>query len=202
MMFLAKPPSRQAIERFAEESQRLPLSYDSVGLARGSPAGYDVDETFVTIGHGEATFERAKAALAAWKHFDLTWVEVSPPAASTEPGSVVAVLIRHLGLWSLNGCRVVYGLGDRSHGPTFGFAYGTLVNHVEQGEESFDVSLRQDTHAVVYHIRAVSRPRAILARLGYPVARVLQARFRRDSGEAMRRAVTDGGPWQTAGRDS
>ena len=191
-MFLARRPSRHAIERFVGDSQGLALSYDPVGLAHGSPAGYDVDETCVTIGHGEATFELAKAALAAWEHFDFNWVEVSPPGASIQPGSVVGVLIRHLGFWSLNGCRVLYGLGDRSHGPTFGFAYGTLVNHAEQGEEIFDVSLRPDTLEVVYRIRAVSRPRALLARLGYGVARILQARFRRDSGEAIRRAVNQG----------
>jgi uncharacterized protein (UPF0548 family) len=190
-MFLLRRPSGRAIERFLEESQRLPLSYDTVGLARGSPAGFDVDETCVAIAHGEAAFERAKGALIAWKHFDFPWVEVFPPAASIEPGGVVGVLILHLGFWSLNGCRVVYGLGDRSRGQTFGFAYGTLANHAEQGEEIFEVSMRPDTREVVYRIRAVSRPRAGLARLGYPLARVLQSRFRRDSGEAMRRAVTE-----------
>jgi uncharacterized protein (UPF0548 family) len=156
-MFLARRPSRQTIERFAEESRRLPLSYDQVGIAGASPADYDLDETIVTIGHGEASFERAKAALAAWKHFDIHWVEI------------------------------------RLHRPAFGFAYGTLVNHVEQGEEIFEVSLRPETHEVVYRIRAVSRPRAVLARLGYPAVRMFQARFRRDSGEAMRRAVNERG---------
>jgi uncharacterized protein (UPF0548 family) len=188
-VFCARRPTRQTIERFAEASRTLPLSYSEVGMAKASPAGYDVDETILTIGHGEAAFERAKAALAVWKHFDFNWVAMSPRAASIEPGTVVAVLIRHLGFWSLNGCRVVYGLGNRSVGPTFGFAYGTLSNHAERGEEIFDVSLRPDTFEVIYRIRAVSRPRAALARLGYPVVRMLQARFRRDSGEAMRRAT-------------
>ena len=192
-MFLATRPSRQAIERFIRDSQGLPLSYNQVGLAQGSSAAYDLDETSVTIGQGEAAFERAKAALAAWRHFDFNWVEVSPPAASIEPGSVVAVLVRHLGFWSLSGCRVVYALGDRALGPTFGFAYGTLVNHVEQGEEIFEVSLRPGTLEVVYRIRAASRPRAVLARLGYPIARVLQARFRKNSAQAMREAVDESG---------
>jgi uncharacterized protein (UPF0548 family) len=62
------------------------------------------------------------------------------------------------------------------------------VNHAEQGEEIFEVLLRPETYEVVYRIRAVSRPRALLARMGYPVARMFQARFRRDSAEAMRRA--------------
>jgi uncharacterized protein (UPF0548 family) len=136
-MFLTRRPSRQTIERFVDESRRLPLSYNQVGIAEAPPADYDLDEIFVTIGHGQAGFERAKAALAAWKHFDINWVETSPRAASIEPGSVVAVLIRHLGFWSLNGCRVVYGLGDRLHGPTFGFAYGNPDEPCGAGRRDF-----------------------------------------------------------------
>jgi uncharacterized protein (UPF0548 family) len=190
-MFFATRPSSQAIDRFIKDSQGLPLSYTQVGLAQGSPAGYDLDETLVTIGHGEAAFERAKAALAAWRHYEFNWVEVSPPGASVDPGSVVAVLVRHLGFWSLNGCRVLYGVGDRAVGPSFGFAYGTLTNHAEEGEEIFEVSLRPETHDVIYRIRAASRPRAALARVGYPIARVLQARFRKDSAQAMRKAADE-----------
>jgi uncharacterized protein (UPF0548 family) len=190
-MFLVTRPSRQAVERFVEASLTLPLSYGEVGMAQNSAAGFDLDETVVTIGHGGEAFGHAKAALAAWKHFDFAWVEVQPAKPSIVPGTVVAVLIRHFGFWSLNGCRVVYGLGDRSHGPTFGFAYGTLGNHAERGEEIFEVSHRADTDEVVYRIRAVSQPRAVLARVGYPVVRLLQARFRRESGAAMRRAVVE-----------
>ena len=193
-MFLVRRPSVPAIERFVEESRHLPLSYGNVGIAQTSAAGYDLDETTVTIGHGEEAFERAKAALVAWKHFDFNWVEVSPPTPSVSPGTVVAVLIRHFGFWSLNGCRVVYALGDRLHGETFGFAYGTLSNHAERGEEIFEVSHRAHSDEVVYRIRAASQPRAVLARTGYPLVRRLQAQFRRDSGDAMRRAVAHRAP--------
>ena len=172
-----------------EASRDLPLSYSPVGLASNSPAGYDVDEIVAAIGHGRDAFERARAALQAWKPFDVGWVDVFPPAAPLEPGGVVAVLVRHLGFWSLNGCRIVYRLDDRDSGTAFGFAYGTLVNHMEAGEELFEVSIRPDSGEVMYRIRAVSRPRAMLARLGYPFARTLQARFRRDSAAAMKRAV-------------
>ena len=188
-MFLIRRPSRHVVERFAEESLSLPLSYHPVGIARSLPEGYDLDETIVALGQGEAVFERAKAALVSWQHFAFDWVEVFPRAPSLAPGTIIAVLIHHLGFWSLNGGRVLYGLGDCLHGPTFGFAYGTLSNHAEQGEELFEVSLHSETAEVVYRIRAASRPRAVMARVGYPVVRVLQARFRRDSGEAIRRAV-------------
>jgi len=110
----------------------------------------------------------------AWKHFDLDWARICPEGAPIEIGTTVAVLVRHFGFWSLNGCRVLYFLGDRSHGSTFGFAYGTLANHAERGEEIFEVSLNRASQAVTYRIRAVSRPRAVLARLGYPATRMLQ----------------------------
>jgi len=101
----------------------------------------------------------------------------------------VATQIRHLGLWSLNGARVVYTVGSATDGDRFGFAYGTLANHAEAGEELFEVALDRRTDDVMYRIRATSRPRAVLARLGQPAVRVLQARFRRDSGAAMKRAM-------------
>ncbi len=82
----------------------------------------------------------------------------------------------------------MYGVADETHA-RFGFAYGTLTNHAENGEELFEVFLDTQTDDVIYRIRAVSRPQAALARMGYPVVRHLQARFRRDSAAAMRRAV-------------
>lgn len=188
-MFLTRQPSAAAIQQFLRESKTLSLSYAPVGIVSRIPAGYDADDSAVVIGSGEAGFERAKAALMSWRHFDLGWAGVHPADAPIALGSTVAVLVRHFGFWSLNGCRVLYFLGDRSHGLTFGFAYGTLTNHAEQGEEIFEVSLNQASQAVTYRIRAVSRPRAALARLGYPLVRMLQDRFRRESGEALRRAM-------------
>ncbi len=159
-MFLARRPSAAAIYKFIEASRQRPLSYSPVGIASSAPPKFDVDESAVVIGSGQAGFERAKNALAAWKHFDLGWVELHPAGASIEIGATVAMLAHHLGFWSLNGCRVVYAVGDRSRGPRFGFAYGTLDNHAELGEEIFEVSLDQASQAVTYRIRAVSRPTA------------------------------------------
>ena len=78
--------------------------------------------------------------MSEWRHFALGWVEAFPASAGIAPGTVVAVLVRHLGFWSLNGCRVVYSIaGDDPR--EAGFAYGTLTNHAESGEEIFKVSL-------------------------------------------------------------
>jgi uncharacterized protein (UPF0548 family) len=192
-VFLATRPTRQVIDRFLAQSRALPFSYGPTGLTQGTPAGYNVDELVVAIGHGQADFERARAALATWQHFDIGWVRAVPAAPAPEPGTVVAVVIRHFGFWSLNGARVVYGVGDRERGTRFGFAYGTLMNHAEAGEELFEVFVNPASDEVMYRIRAASRPRAPLTYIGYPLVRFLQAACRRDSAHAMKLAVSAGG---------
>jgi uncharacterized protein (UPF0548 family) len=192
-MFLARRPSLLAIDRFLRDSQELPLSYGPVGIVRGERARHDLDEEVVAIGRGETDFERARAALIAWKQFDIGWVEVFPRDAPVAVGTVVAVLIRHMGFWSLNGCRVVYSVGCLNDAARFGFAYGTLTNHAEAGEELFEVFIDPQTDEVMYRIRATSWPQATLARVGQPIVRVLQARFRRHSAVAMKRATRANG---------
>jgi uncharacterized protein (UPF0548 family) len=186
-MFLAHRPTPQQIERFLDASRGLPLSYAPAGLVHTGAPGFRIDEAVVRVGTGDESFLRAMTALAEWRHFELGWVELFPTRAAVVDGTVVAVAIRHFGFWSLNGCRVLYQTGDRL--TACGFAYGTLTDHAECGEEIFEVQLDPDTGEVTYRIRAVSRPRAMLARVGYPLTRMLQARFRGDSAQAVRRAV-------------
>jgi uncharacterized protein (UPF0548 family) len=193
-MFLARRPSRETIDRFLLDSQDLPLSYGPIGIVKTDTARRRLDEAIVAIGRGETDFARARAALMAWKQFDIGWIETFPRHAPVAAGTVVAVLIRHLGFWSLNGCRVVYGVGCLDDAARFGFASGTLTNHAEAGEELFEVFIDPRTDEVMYRIRATSWPRAPLARIGQPIVRALQARFRRQSAAAMKRATRLDGP--------
>jgi uncharacterized protein (UPF0548 family) len=187
-MFLLRRPSEQDIGRFLEHSRSAPLSYGPAGITRdGSPRGR-VDEQLVRIGRGTTAFERARTALTEWKHLDLGWLQLFPANAPIDAGTTVAVRIQHLGFWSLNGARVVYGVDDETQG-RFGFAYGTLANHAENGEELFEVRFDAKSGDVLYRLRAVSWPQAVLARVGYPFVRHLQARFRQDSPLAMQRAT-------------
>ncbi len=185
-MFFARRPSREAIDRFVYDSRELPLSYGPIGIVNGETPRRDLDEAIATIGRGTTDFDRARAALMGWKQFDIGWVETFPRHAAVEVGTVVAVLIQHLGFWSLNGCRVVYSVGGDGR---FGFANGTLTNHAESGEELFEVFIDPQTDDVIYRIRAASWPQATLARVGQPVVRVLQERFRDHSAAAMKRAI-------------
>ena len=188
-MFLIHRPSLEFIDRFLTDSRALPLSYAPVGISETAPPGYVLDEEVVTIGRGPADYERARAALIAWEHYAFDWVELHPPRPAIAVGTTVVLLARHLGFWSLNGCRIVRVIGDGEHDCGFGFAYGTLTNHAERGEEIFEVFMDAETGDVKYRIRAVSKARALLARFGYPVTRALQARFRCHSAEVMRRAA-------------
>lgn len=188
-VFLIHRPSAEEIQAFLATSRSLGLSYQPIGLARQSPPGYKVDEVRVEIGTGAAAFERAKAAIRDWEMFNTGFTEVFPAHASTEDGSTLAVLVRHLGFWSLNAARVVYQVREDGEEIRTGFAYGTQVEHGERGEEMFAVCFERETQRVAYWLRAASQPAAFLAKLGYPFVRHLQARFRRASCEAMVRAV-------------
>lgn len=187
-MFLLSRPDQRTIDAFVQGSRDLPLSYEPAGLARSGGSGFTCDELHVRIGTGDAAYLKAVNALREWQQFDLGWTTVFPQGAAITPGTVVAVLIRHLGFYSLNGARIVYTIGSEDTGK-FGFAYGTLTNHAERGEEIFEVRFDQRTGHVTYHLRAASRPRAFLAAAGYPVTRALQARFREHSARAMLKAV-------------
>src|SRR5436190_19695538 len=101
-MFFARRPSRETIDRFLHDSHELPLSYGPIGIVKGETPRHDLDEQIVAIGRGKTDFERSRAALMTWKQFDIGWAEMFPRQAPVAVGTVVAVLIRHLGFWSLN----------------------------------------------------------------------------------------------------
>jgi uncharacterized protein (UPF0548 family) len=167
----------------------LTFSYADVGAsAAGIPAGFDHDRQRVVIGHGDADFAAACEALRGWRQFPVSWTAIFPAAAPLAAGTSVLMLCRVLGLWWANGCRIVYTIDEAGPPRQFGFAYGTLPSHVECGEERFVVE-RDELGQVWYELAAFSRPRHWLLKLGYPLVRQFQAKFRRDSAAAMRLAV-------------
>jgi uncharacterized protein (UPF0548 family) len=165
------------------------LTYEPVGLSMMSPSGYNLDELRIKIGEGPQDFARAQHAIDAWQPLRVGWVEVHPTERSPAVGADVVVVARHLWFWSLNGCRVVKRFPESAEDRRFGFAYGTLADHAESGEELFVIELDESDGTVWYAIRAVSKPQAVLARLASPVSRRLQERFRIASAGAMAAAV-------------
>src|SRR4029079_5953134 len=139
------------------------------------------------LGTGAAAFAAACDAIRGWKMFaaPLGWGEAAGRAtANRGDGALVAHAV---GLWWLNALRIVYVTDEPRR---FGFAYGTLPGHVEQGEERFLVELTEDD-AVWYDIVAFSRPRHLLTKIGYPLVRQMQKRFGRESATALVRAVSE-----------
>lgn len=186
MPFLWKP-GHTAITSFLDEQAKLDVTYEAVGAtADRPPERYVVDRTREVVGHGVADFATARQALIKWRQFEVGWLEVWPTDAALDVGTVLAIVARSTGLWWLNACRIVYVVDEEDR---FGCAYGTLPSHAASGEERFLVE-RDAEGDVWYDVLAFSRPRHLLARLGYPLARRVQRRFGRDSTEAMRRAVS------------
>jgi uncharacterized protein (UPF0548 family) len=189
-MFLLQQPSDQQIRSFISAQQQSQFSYGPLGLSRDStreraPVGYNFDHNRVQLGAGPAAFDSAMAAIRRWKMFDVDWMPLCWDDTPIETGANVAILVKHLGFWSINGCRIVYVIDEPER---YGFAYGTLTEHAEIGEEQFMVEWNRQDDSVWYDLVAVSKPR-LMARFGYPYARSLQRRFARDSKRAMQRAV-------------
>jgi uncharacterized protein (UPF0548 family) len=186
-MFFLSEPSAETVTNFINAQRELPFSYQAVGATNGNaPAGYVVDHNRIQIGTGAAVFQRAKDALSAWKQFDLGWVSIVPPAVPVTAGATVAVKAHTFGAWSLSAARVVYVINEAGPTERFGFAYGTLPDHVETGEERFKVEWDLNDDTVCYDILAFSRPNQRLVKMAAPLARQLQKRFARES---MRRMV-------------
>jgi len=125
-------------------------------------------------------------AIRAWQMFNLPWVRLYWPTTPIRVGETVAVLVRHFGFYSLNATRIVYVVDEeRPQARSYGFAYGTLAEHAERGEERFTIEWDLSDGRVWYAILAFSRPQKTLARLGYPLSRMLQKRFAEASKAAM-----------------
>lgn len=196
-MFYLTRPSAPQIDAFLAAQRTAVFSYPEVGATRGgaAPAGYTVDRNRIRLGTGAEAFRLATAALQTWRMITLGWSCVYPAAARITPGEAVAVVVRHYGFWSLNGCRIVYSVDeDGGEARRTGFAYGTLPAHAAVGEERFVVEWLRADDSVWYDLYAFSRPRHVLARLGYPLGRRLQRRFAAASKQAMLDAVSASTP--------
>lgn len=191
-MFFLTRPTAQRIDRFRQMAEQDGFSYPEVGGTLGEVLpDHNLDRNRVHLGEGMSLFEHAHAALQAWRMFELGWVELLHPPEPVAQGQTVLVLARTLGLYSLSANRVI-DLFDEDNGRSWrrGFSYGTLLHHVESGEERFSVEYHRDDDSVWYDILAFSVPRHPLARLGYPLSRAAQRRFAVDSKAAMLHAVS------------
>jgi uncharacterized protein (UPF0548 family) len=180
-------PSPTTIEAALAEARTQSLTYAPVRgtLSTEKKQGYDNDAQRVAVGQGMADFLKAKAALQRWAHFPTAWTAILPADTPIVQDEVLTMYFRLFGLWWQNTCKIIYVVDKPTR---FAFAYGTLPGHIECGEEVFGVEMDEDG-VVWYDLRAFSKPKVWYVRLGYPLARLLQEKFRQDSALSVRRSV-------------
>lgn len=193
-MFMLRKPTPKWIDACLRLQRRLPFSYRHAGATRNdaTPPGFRSAVHRVCLGEGAEKFQRAIEAIRAWRMFPPKFLDVCWPDAPIEAGATVGILCRSFGLWSLQVCRIVYTIDECDESiERFGFAYGTLPQHIECGEERFTVEWDRRDDRVWYEVRMFCRPSGWLARLIDPVVRRLQRRFGRLTKLSMARAVTE-----------
>lgn len=190
-MYLIKQPDAPQIKEFIEVQSRLEFTYPMMGATRKEEhsSGYILDHNRIYLGQGAEIFNTAKQALCEWRHFQLDWVQLHSPGGIPEVGQTVAVLAQALRIWVLNACRIVYVLEETAPFQRFAFAYGTLPEHAESGEERFQIEWHAEDDSVWYDIFAYSRPNQLLSKISYPYVRRKQKQFAQDSLQAMKNAV-------------
>jgi uncharacterized protein (UPF0548 family) len=192
------PPTDELLTQLAEQQAEAELSYSTEGVTRHwevglrqQVKGYDVDQNVCVLGEGEACYLAAVAGLRQWKMFP-RWAQVRG-SQGQQKGSIIQLCFHLLGLhWHSFG-RVVYDFEEEHVAGAqhrVGFAYGTLVQHVESGEERFSVAWLKDGR-VVYELQAFSQPRYWMARCAKPLARHWQKKFVRESQQSFQSYVQD-----------
>jgi uncharacterized protein (UPF0548 family) len=149
------------------------LTYPQAGatLDASLPPGYDHVFRDVVVGKGRDAFERAAKGLLGWQMHRAAGLAPASNGEIATPGAIVVLRPGFGPLRLTIPCRVIY---TEEGSDRRGFAYGTLPGHPEQGEEAFLVDLT-DTGDVHFRVRAFSRPASLVARVGGPLTRVVQA---------------------------
>ena len=161
---------RQRLDALVEHYARMSLTYAEVGATAGDlPDGYAHSRRRTRIGQGAGDFASASRFLMSWEMHRRSGLAVAADG-DAEVGRTV-VLGLGVGLLLVVPCRVVHVVEESDR---HGFAYGTLPDHPEQGEESFIVR-RDPENKVWFEITVFSRPGGALARWAGPIARAIQS---------------------------
>jgi uncharacterized protein (UPF0548 family) len=162
-----------AAARCLTQSGSRSLTYDAVGATRtgAAPPGFHHIRRTVALGSGDDVFGRACRALRGWEAHRGAGATVTPRDAPLVEGTEVVVTLPIGPLRVLAPCRIVWVVDEAT---CFGFGYGTLPGHPERGEEAFRIR-RDPDGGVTFEIEAFSKPAGLLATLGAPVARRVQA---------------------------
>ncbi|MCO8121307.1 DUF1990 domain-containing protein [Stieleria sp. TO1_6] len=179
-------PSAATVAKFLARQSKLDFNYPDVGRTSGGfPRGYDYDRFEVELGRGEQCFQAARSAMQSWQHFRVGWVEAVPSTTAIVAGNDIAIRANVMGLWALAACRIIDVIDECSSSDCrFGYSFGTLPAHPEQGEERFQL-VRFADDRVRYRVTAFFRPNQLTARLAWSYFRNRFNQFRRQSAAVM-----------------
>jgi uncharacterized protein (UPF0548 family) len=194
-MLLLHEPSPADIKRWVQRVRTEAFTGPGDLLVRvdngESPEGWIVDQCEAVIGTGQADFAAGRAAIMALVPIRQPWITVHAPDTFALDAPV-GVQIQLGPLWSVNWARITDIVDEPE---VFSFSYTTTRSHGERGEERFEVR-HNDDDTVSWHLLAVSQPGQWYTMIAKPIVRLLQARFRAGSIEAMRAAVQAAGQAQ------
>ncbi|MGP6173147.1 DUF1990 domain-containing protein [Corynebacterium sp. A21] len=122
--------------------------------------GWQITDRSLLLGHGRDCFEQATERLLSWRAHAHAHVRVH------QEGQVLRLRFGP----TLSPCLILRE--ERSPERTL-LMYGTMPGHVERGEEAFLIS-RSPQGEVIARCVAFSQPDWFWARLGRPVARLVQ----------------------------
>ena len=185
-MKLVRPSSNRSIDALLSESAVAMPTYSEVGATlRGEqPQRFRHDTCRAKLGVGRHVFLRASTALQNWESHNVSGADVFPQSTPIELGLTVLVTLGTPWLAVAAPCRIV-GVVDEPN--RWGFAYGTLPGHPEQGEESFVVSIDDDE--VTFTITAFSRAGNRIVEFAGPIGRAMQRVGTRGYVKALKGAV-------------
>jgi uncharacterized protein (UPF0548 family) len=192
MPFLFGPVRDDRLGAVLRAAQAQQPSYAAVGATRTGdlPSGYRHDHHRIDIsaGDGDDAFAAGVGALRRWEVHRGAGAPVFPAGAPLAEGETVVVTMPLLPLSLATmaaPCRVVYVTDEPDR---FGFGYGTLPGHPEEGEEAFHVE--RTTDGVRFTVDVFWKPRHPLTRLGGPITTRIQSTMTHHYLTAFRHAVS------------